>query len=238
MKVKRTYTITSKLLKEYYQAAFQNAQALISDAKTLLENQRIPRSYSLACLSIEETGKGFQAWDGLGRNLNNPAVQTTLRKIFEDHSKKNISGLISILVLSQNKDKESYEAIADVSSQLIEGREASMYVDVTDRGKITIPQKIVREKNAKDTIELATSALAVTKHYVSSNEPRSFSNIDDNYFEISNKRSHFDMLNNVDFWNYYMDEIKKNPTKGIDLKEPTVKYYEQYYSQKKKYTRK
>jgi len=235
MKQRRTYTITSELLREYIQAAFENSQDLITEAKVLIENRRFARSYFLSCLSIEETGKAFQAWDGLGRNLSNPAVQTTLRKIFQDHPKKNISGLISILLLSQNKDKETFETIADVSAKLIHGREASMYVDVSDSGKITIPHKIIKEKQAKDTNKLATSALVFTKHYMSSNEPRKCSNIDDRYFELSNKQSWFTILNNKDFGNFYMDEIKNNPANGIYLTEPILKYYDQYFSKNKKY---
>ena len=105
MKKVRKYIIDENLLKRYYPAALQNAKLLLEESNKLLELKSYARSYFLACASIEEIGKALMAFSGLGRNLNNPGTQSSLKKAFEDHSAK-IPSAFGVPIFSLNPDEK------------------------------------------------------------------------------------------------------------------------------------
>jgi len=84
----RDYDLTLDLLQQYRDAALKNAQALLEEASLLLEHGHHARAYFLSASSIEEAGKAVQAFEGLGKNIKDPAVTQRLKFQFEDHSQK------------------------------------------------------------------------------------------------------------------------------------------------------
>jgi len=56
-------------LKNYSEAALRNSEALLEEARLLLQNEHFARAYFLAVSSIEETGKAAQTFaaQGVGR---------------------------------------------------------------------------------------------------------------------------------------------------------------------------
>jgi hypothetical protein len=75
----RDYQLTGELLREYRDAALVNAQALLEEAALLLAHGHHARAYFLAASCIEEAGKAVQAFEGLGRNLEDSAVMQSKR---------------------------------------------------------------------------------------------------------------------------------------------------------------
>jgi len=88
LKSERNINLNKDLLIDYYKGALKNSSDLMKESKSLIERNFHARSYFLSCTSIEECGKAFEAFLGIGRNLKDPAVQKALIKNFEDHNKK------------------------------------------------------------------------------------------------------------------------------------------------------
>lgn len=63
------FRYTVELLKEYSDAALENAAELLQEASVLHAQGYRARAYFLAVAGIEETGKAVIAFDGQGRNL-------------------------------------------------------------------------------------------------------------------------------------------------------------------------
>lgn len=145
MKKERNYKLTHEILEQYQSAALENAQDLVREAHCLLHSQYWSRAYFLSCSSIEETGKAFQAFSARGKNLRDPGVQDRIKRGFEDHGKKNLTALTGLLFRDQErmKDEKFLDFIIDTSLALQIGREKSMYVDISNSGKITVPNEIV-----------------------------------------------------------------------------------------------
>lgn len=232
MKKERKYIITKQLLKQYYTTALQNARELITEATTLSLHKHYARAYFLACSSIEESGKAMQAYLGLGRNLENPAVNTALKKSFEDHDQKNLLGLASILLKTEMK-KEDLDFIIDTSIKLLYGREKALYVDILDDGRVTIPKAVVPEKNAKDTINLAEHIYNFTQEYITTKNVKRFTSFEDKHFAIPTEKI-VKMLNVEDFWEYYIDQLSRN--RQADFIEHCVRYWDEYYCRKRTYS--
>ncbi len=155
MKKNREYYLTKQLLAEYKHCALKNGKELLSEAEELLINKRYARAYFLACASIEETGKAYEAFFASERNLEDPSVQTSVKLAFENHATKTISALICLL-----KNSGITKAIAEYYIELPlilqEGREKSMYVDIRDNGTVTLPKKIVKVTVAENAVSLAS----------------------------------------------------------------------------------
>ncbi|NOG46277.1 MAG: AbiV family abortive infection protein [Calditrichaeota bacterium] len=138
LKSERKITLTEELLVEYYSGALKNSDALIEESNLLFKNKSYARCYFLACSSIEESGKAVEAFLGLGRNLTDPAVQKTLIQNFEDHNKKLLSALMTLLS-KPPFPIDKLDLITDISLQLFQGREKSLYTDI-NKSEITIPK--------------------------------------------------------------------------------------------------
>ena len=232
MKKERNYKLTHEILEQYQSAALENAQDLVREAHCLLRSQYWSRAYFLSCSSIEETGKAFQAFLARGKNLRNPGVQHRIKLEFEHHGKKNMAALVCLVLNDQEKikDEKFVNFIVDTSLALQVGREKSMYVDISNSGKITVPNAIVPERNAKATVNLAKVLLDSVKEYTVSNSPHKSSTWQDRYFVIPPEKS-AKMMQNRDFFEFAIS--KANELKRFDIAELTVKYYEDYFCKNK-----
>ena len=232
MKKERNYELTHEILDQYQSAALENAEDLVREARCLLSSQYWSRAYFLACSSIEETGKAFQAFSARGRNLRDPGVQHRIKREFEDHGKKNLTALTCLVFQDEQKwkDEEFLDFIIDTSLALQIGREKSMYADIDSSGKITIPSAIVPERNAKDTVNLAKVLLDSVREYTVSNTPRKSSPWQDRYFVMPPEKS-AKMMQSSDFWQFVIS--KSNELKRFDILEFGVKYYENYFCKNK-----
>lgn len=133
----------------------------------------------------------------------------------------------------QNKGiKEGIKDTIKIVRGLEVGREKSMYVDVLDDGTVTVPNSIVTEKNAEDATRLAAHALKSTIEYISSNNPYQFSRLEDKFLEVSKEKA-TKILEEEDFWEYYVDQVTKNPQ--ANFTEYLIKYREEYFCTKRKY---
>jgi len=224
----RSYVIDGDFLKQYQKMSLSNSSSLLKEAILLFKNGYNARGYFLACVSMEETGKAYQAFSARGRNLNNPAVQNKIKESFEDHGAKMAAAMVCMMNPAA-PDPDKIEYLTGLSVQLLHGREKSMYVDVVEANRITNPEQVVREKAASDTIRLAGDCFKTTAYYLSNNRPEKYQPHHDKFFVI-NKRTANKMLDSKDFWYYYLDLMRTKKTN--DLSFAAAKYHDEFYSSK------
>jgi len=231
MKKDREYKLSENFLIEYQDAALSNSQALIEEALLLFNNHHCARAYFLAAASTEETGKAYHAFSARGRNLRNPAIQSKIKKLFENHQAKFV-GAMAWLMLGEKFDPKRVEYLFDVFANLRVGREKSMYADVVLNNNVTLPNNIVRKEAASSAIRLASDCLRAAKEFVKQSHPLKVTAIQDKFFTI-NSNVLTKIFGSEDFRYYLIEHIKSTNT--LDYIPLTVKYYDRYYSKRKTY---
>lgn len=227
MKKERPYSLSRALLEEYLNAALQNSRELLTEATILLSQKRYARAYFLACASLEETGKAHSAFLAMGRNLKNPGVQAAVKASFEDHQIKIISATYCLLK-SQITNTERAKEFVKLTLNLKIGRETSIYVDINEEQEITIPSKVIRPKAAFEAVRLAEECLKTTGKFIKQNKPDKSTPSQDKLITLKRSRL-LKMVNTQDFWEFYIDQIKKEK----DIAEIFVNYHDQYFCKNK-----
>jgi len=224
----RDYTLTPDLLREYRNAALVNAQELLEEATLLLAHKKYARAYFLSASTIEEAGKAVQAFEGLGKNLRDPAVTQRLKLQFEDHSKKVTAAFSPWLQATPNL-KDEVMNFVNMMVDLKFGREASMYADINaERMIVTTPQMQVRQKTASDCVRLAGTVLSHVRPYAQQALPKSTTRVQDAFFAL--KPSTFQkMANTSDFWYFYIAQMESG---NIALESAVTEYNDLYFSKK------
>jgi AbiV family abortive infection protein len=225
----RDYELTEELICQYRDAALVNAQALLEEAALLLAHGHFARAYFLSASCIEEAGKAVQAFEGLGRNLKDPAVTQRLKLQFEDHSQK-VTAAFSPWVQATRNIRDEIMNFVQMMVDLKFGREASMYTDIhADQLIVTTPQMQVRKKTAADCVRLAGAVLAHVRPYAQQAKPKTTTRVQDAFFAL--RPSVFQrMANTADFWEYYITKMEK----GNKALEAAVTEYNLHYLSKGK----
>jgi AbiV family abortive infection protein len=222
----REYELTVELLREYRDAALVNAQALLEEAALLLAHGHLARAYFLSASCIEEAGKAVQAFEGLGKNLQDPAVAQRLKLQFENHSQKVTSAFSPWLQATPNLRNEVMEFV-NMMVALKFGREASMYTDINaEKLTITTPQMQVRQRTATDCVRLAGTVLSHVTPYAQQSQPKSTTRIQDAFFAL--KPTIFQkMASTADFWEYYISQMEQEK---MALESAVVEYSQRFLS--------
>lgn len=226
----RKYTLDLNILDDYQNKALENSKDLVLSSKILFEHKHYARAYFLACSSIEETGKAYLAFSSKGRNLK--SVETKLKTIFEKHPNKITLAFICWMLESSNK-VESAKICVDLSVHLHNGREKSMYVDVNEDNSVSIPTKLVRERQAADSIHVAEQCLRATKEYVSKNIPQITSSFDDKFFNMNTKNV-TELISNEDFGEYLLHCLTEEKS-GLNFSKYITTYHDTYLCKGKKF---
>lgn len=223
----RDYNLTSALLQQYRDSALLNAQALLEEAALLLAHSHHARAYFLSASSIEEAGKAVQAFEGLGKNLKDPAVTQRLKLQFEDHSQKVTAAFSPWLQATPNLREEVMDFV-NMMVALKFGREASMYTDINaERAIVTTPQMQVGQKTASNCVRLAGTVLSHVRPYAQQDQPKTTTRLQDAFFAL--KPSVFQkMANMADFWEYYISQIELG---NMALDAAVIEYNQRYLSQ-------
>lgn len=232
MKKQRDYQITEELLIKYQNAALENAQELVDEASLLYSEKHYARSYFLALASIEEVGKSHISFSTRGRNLKDTGMCNKIREHFECHDKKIVNAFVPWMMKASLK-REAIEVANQLMLDLKYGREKAMYIDVKSDQTLSIPKQIVRPVAAKDCIRIATNCINYAKYYYQNNKPYKYSSYDDKLMSINTKQL-TTMMNNIDFWEYYLDCLKTDKSSDA-FNKSMVKYYDGYYKKKIKY---
>jgi AbiV family abortive infection protein len=161
------------------------------------------RAYFLAVASIEETGKGLQAFDAQKRNLSDPAVTAKLKVGMGKHAQK-INYAFSAWIESSQNAREAIETAIDLMTHLRRGREPSMYSELrTDPDRAQLPRDIVRAEAARDCVSLARDCVAHAISRITDKDPPPVTRAQDRLFTM--KSAQFQkILNTADFWWYYL----------------------------------
>jgi AbiV family abortive infection protein len=222
----REYDLTAELLREYRDAALVNAQALLEEAALLLAHGHLARAYFLSASCIEEAGKAVQAFEGLGKNLRDPAVAQRLKLQFENHSQKVTSAFSPWLQATPNLREEVMDFV-NMMVALKFGREASMYTDINaEKVIVTTPQMQVRERTATDCVRLAGTVLSHVRPYAQQSQPKSTTRVQDAFFAL--KPTIFQrMANTADFWEYYISQMEQGK---MALECAVVEYNQRFFS--------
>lgn len=222
----RDYQLTEDLLVRYREEALANSQALLDEASLLLSHGHFARAYFLAASSIEEAGKAVQAFQGLGRNLRDPAVAHRLKMQFEDHSNK-LTAAFSPWIQATPNIRAEVSDFTRIMVDLKFGREAAIYTDINaEQSIVTTPKIQVKEKAARHCVHLAGSVLAHVGPYVLS-QPKQSTRVQDEFFAL--KPSVFQrMSKTADFWEFYVARVEAG---DVALEGAVVDYNKQYFSQ-------
>lgn len=225
----RGYQLSVELLEQYRDAALSNAQALLEEAALLLSHGHFARAYFLAASSIEESGKAVQAFEGLGRNLNDPAVAHRLKRQFEDHSLK-VTAAFSPWIQATPNIRDEIMTFVRMMVDLKFGREASMYTDINaERSIVTTPQAQVAQRTGADCVRLAGMVLAHARPYAQQAQPKSMTRVQDAFFAL--KPAVFQrMANTSDFWEFYIAQMEQG---NMALESAVTEYNKLYLSQGK-----
>lgn len=222
----RSYQLTEEVLREYMNSALSNARSLLEEAELLLAHNHYARSYFLAVSCIEETGKAVQAFDGLGRNLKDPAVAQRLKMQFEDHSQK-VASAFCPWIQSISNLRDEIMGFVNVMVDIGIGREAAMYTDVhVESGSVTTPKGQIRVKAASDCVSLAGTVLHRAVEYTCRNEPKRAGRIQDAFFAL---KPFHKIASTKDFWEYYVSKLEAGQS---ELESAVLEYNERYFSRK------
>ncbi len=232
-KKNKNYEINKSILKEYQENALQNAMELLNEAQLLLTHKHFARAYYLGCLSMEETGKAYIAWTAQGRNLDNQGIHKTLKDRFEFHPSKIMCAFYCWALVSSDLTTATTH-MTNLQTQLINGREKSMYVDIKDDNTITLPSKIVRPEASHDCVEVAKKCFHAAKYYIANNTHPQYSSIEDKFFCMNPEKLNSMMFQNEDFGYYLMDNINSSSV-AHDFIKCIVTYYDAYFCKDKKY---
>lgn len=228
----RNYTLTEDLLREYRDLALVNAQQLLEEAILLLAHEKYARAYFLSASAIEEAGKAVQAFEGLGKNLTNPAVTQRLKLQFEDHSQK-VTAAFSPWLQTMPNLKNKIMNFVNMMDNLKFGREASMYTDINaEREIVTTPQMQVRKKIASNCVRLAGTVLSHVMTYTQHSQPKSTTQVQDAFFAL--RPSIFQKIaKTADFWYFYISQMENG---NLALESAVTEYYDRYFSKNESFT--
>jgi AbiV family abortive infection protein len=204
----RSYVITHELLRQYRDAAIANAEALLEEAELLLKHGHLARAYFLAVSSIEEIGKSVQAFEGLGKNLRDSAIQQRLKLNFEDHSQKVTYAFMPWMQAISGLREKAVE-IAEIMAAIQFGREAAMYTDIdAEHRAVTTPNMQVREQAARDCVRLAKKVMSHARPHAQQSQPKLATKAFDALFAM--KPSLYDkIVNSADFWWFHISRIEQ-----------------------------
>jgi AbiV family abortive infection protein len=230
VKKNRNYKLDLKILYEYQILALDNAEDLVLSSKSLFEKQFYARAYFLACSSIEETGKAYLAFTSKGRNLQ--SIEPKLKNTFETHTNKITMAFMCWMLESSNKE-EAAKTCVDLSVHLHNGREKSMYVDINEDNSLSIPTKLVGERQSADSIYIAEQCLRATREYVANNTPQKTSSFDDKFFNMNTKKI-TELFSEKDFGDYLLHCLE-NENNGLNFSKYITTYHDAYYRKGRKF---
>jgi AbiV family abortive infection protein len=225
----RNYELTPELLSEYRDASLVNSEALLEEAALLLAHKHHSRAYFLAVSSVEEAGKAVQAYEGLGKNLRDPAVTQRLKLQFEDHSQK-VTSAFSPWIQATPDIRDQIMGFVNLTVDLQFGREASMYTDIhAEKVIVTTPQKQISREAATDCVRLAGRVLAYARPYAEQVQIKTTNRVQDSFFAL--RPTIFQkMANTADFWWYYISQMEQG---NRTLESAVVDYNASFFSRGK-----
>lgn len=217
--------LTIELLKNYSEAALNNAKEIVSEAHLLYSRGHRARAYFLGIAAIEEVGKALIAFDAQGRNLSDPGVCKQVFRSIEDHTQKITSAISAKLRISPNLRNDLMPSI-NLMIHLKHGREPSMYTDFsTDHLKIQCPSDVVSDKAGQDCVRLAKDCLSEAIKFMNENVPRKMTRDEDKVFALPSKE-YKKIAGCEDFWWFHLSELESHKS---DFATSLVKYRERFF---------
>ncbi len=156
----RKQALTGAQLAELAEAALENANDLLDDARVLLENQRWARAYALAVLAAEEIGKFQLCIVAASYEPTDIRAWANYWKNFITHGPK-LTNWIGQLIDSLDWDfttegqspwAREWDARKKSAAIVLELKMAGFYVDFSEE-HVRRPSQLVDEKTAKTTWE-------------------------------------------------------------------------------------
>lgn len=150
--------------------ATANARRLAEDADILLASGRFPTAGSIACLSIEESGK-VSILRQLATATSNVEVTEAWRS-YRSHTRKNVQWLLPQLAMQGARKLDDLRPLFDEGSdhpyELDHLKQLGFYTDCLDKRRWSLPTEVIDEQLASMLVR--TAKLLVSKREVSSQE--------------------------------------------------------------------
>lgn len=223
------FRFTENILKDLSNVSLENAEQLIKEAELLIGQDFFPRAYFLSVAAIEEIGKAFICFESSVRNLNDSAITTSIIKSIENHSSK-IGAAFHASILASEDSRGAIQTAVDLMVILKNGREPSMYTDINYiDSKIYVPNVVVRDNAARDSIKLSQYCFSSTITYIKNSEPLKKTKADDAIFSLKPK-TFSKIMEHEDLWWYLLDSLEKY---NMSQNEIIIKYNNEYFSKNK-----
>lgn len=231
IKKNRGYQLTSALLRGYRKAAIDNARELLYEAELLLRHNHWSRAYFLAVTAVEETGKGVQAFDALGRNVADPEVSVRIRLNFEDYPKRMIAAAFPVMQIAPENRNE----IMPFVEMLIESKrtsEPALYMGIDPHSaRIHLPSATVNPHKADRTLRIARMIFDYAAPHVMDSPPKLRTRAEDEFFAMKSAVL-VSMTHNADFWQYYASVMRDGE---MSFEEAVSEYSKTYIAKDRKF---
>lgn len=158
-------SLNVKQIEEYMLALVANSKELIRESDLLFKKKAYARSYTLSHISREEIAK-CQILYAAGRRIISGADvdwKLTMKRL-RDHKSKLKQEVVSNSVLSLfigdeltfNDGINSIKASSDLRNDY---KNHSLYVGISDKGEVALPNSVIDKDRAQRNLELARFAL-------------------------------------------------------------------------------
>lgn len=204
---KRTYPLSSRLLRGCRDAAIDNARELLYEASLLLGHNHRARAYFSAVTAIEEVGRAVQAFDALGRNVTDPAVSARVVVNFEDYTKRVNAAVFPLLLYVPGRRDEVMSCINEMTEPR-QGPEPALYTTIGPGSephgpRIVTPNSSITKAIAEKWVALGKDVFAHAEPYVYA-PSKLRTRAEDDAFAMKPEA----LLNNKEFWNHYISCMK------------------------------
>lgn len=149
--------LTPAEIAEGMNAAIRNANRLASDARMLLDSERIPTAISVAALAIEEAGKV-----SILRHLsvaNSPKALKEIWRDYRSHTAKNTMWILPCLVTRGLRHLREFSIVADQDaehpSSLNAVKQIGFYTDCYGDKHWSIPSDVIDRELASRIVQTA-----------------------------------------------------------------------------------
>lgn len=149
------------------EAAVENADELIKDAKLLFDKERYARAFSLCVLAEEETAKVVLLMGSITMSRN-PKGWKSFWKMFRSHSSKYVQSvwLDSMLIENDEEIKKHFQGPRELAYYVNVLKQMGFYTDFESTNQRFLkPQEIISKQFAENIITMATGRLNFIKQF-------------------------------------------------------------------------
>ncbi|WP_018412140.1 AbiV family abortive infection protein [Methyloversatilis thermotolerans] len=200
--------LSSRLLRTMRDVAIDNARQLLHEATLLLAHHHHARAALFARVAIEEVGRAVQAFDALGRNMNNDAVAMRVKMNFADQARRMHAATFPLLLEEPQRRDEVMAQIGDLMDAAGSELEPALYTGVDAlTGRVVTPGGSIGAAAAARRVALAKDVFARGELMVLFTPPKLRTRAEDRFFAMRPGEL-IAARQGAEAWEVYMENIR------------------------------